>query len=339
MSNSLSEILNVINLNLRTKLGRIEEKANEFIRKGDIITADRVCSRLLQGHNSQAFSLTPDFLLKVADYYFERGEHIQEERCFKQILDLPTISDQIRDETFQKMVRSMKISSEKINEIFLSHATGHDLINVQFSFPVLHRMMRLGHMPMAPADLQKLGLVDADITGSPPLHSAIAAGLPIAIDMIRNCIDSELMRRDLYCRTPLFLSALLKNEVAGKELLDRFARLNPELRTLCMNDRDYFGRTTLAVAISSDCTFDFICLLIENGADVNPLPYECCASPLQAAARNGRQDVVLHLLQNNAKVDDVSFGDLTALELAASEGHYDIVTALEAHCASNSPSK
>ena len=68
---------------------------------------------------------------------------------------------------------------------------------------------------------------------------------------------------------------------------------------------------------------------------MDPVPYPCCDSPLQAAARNGQLDVILYLLEHGAKLDVVAHpDDLTATQLALSQGHYDIVDALQTHSAS-----
>jgi tetratricopeptide (TPR) repeat protein len=333
----LVQVLEDAKANIHTKLGNLEALADQFAQKGEINAAERAYLRALQVHQSPAFKSSTThctLLLKVANFYFENGENIQGEECLEKILRLPGVPNANRDDIQRKLADSMNISSQTINTIFLSRATGHDKLAVPIHtpFPPQHRMMRLDYTPVTPADLDELGRVGSfDIMGSPPLHSAIAAGLPVAIDLIHNCAETELEKRDAFGRTPLFLS-LMNFEYAGKALLGRFAKLDPGVRTLRMEDRDFCYRTILVVAILSNCPLPFIELLVENGADVNPLLVPDVNTPLQAAVSSRRPDIVHYLLEHGAKIDDVSsHNDLTVTAFALANGYNDVLQVLQAH--------
>lgn len=71
-----------------------------------------------------------------------------------------------------------------------------------------------------------------------------------------------------------------------------------------------------------------VVLQIKRGIDVNGTDDNAQSAPLHWAAQSGHADIVQTLLSNNADVDQVNKGGLTALHYAADKGHAKVVTLL-----------
>ena len=100
-----------------------------------------------------------------------------------------------------------------------------------------------------------------------------------------------------------------------------------------VNCQDPSGRTPLHIAAWSGF-YAVVEKLIEYGADVNHVGL-MGYTPLMTAAWQGHTSVLNLLLKKNAVVDIVSSSDkASALNIAAQEGHEDVVRLLLNHSAS-----
>lgn len=69
-------------------------------------------------------------------------------------------------------------------------------------------------------------------------------------------------------------------------------------------------------------------LLLDYGAEINPLDDEFCSTPLGFAARRGRRDVVAFLLERGADINKAGAPWATPLAWARKKGHAEIETDL-----------
>ncbi len=92
-----------------------------------------------------------------------------------------------------------------------------------------------------------------------------------------------------------------------------------------INLKNHYGDNAIALA-SLEGHLACVKLLIEAGAEVNPLPGIWL--PLNYAAFNGHRDVAQYLLEKGAKVDAVAPNGMTSLMIAARNGHTELARLL-----------
>jgi len=163
----------------------------------------------------------------------------------------------------------------------------------------LGRMMKAGLACQAPDNIIQRNVFSVDFQGSLPIHIAIMAGDSSAFDFVRRHPLNELLGNGIqvHC-TCLCLASLYKREAIGKAIMARFEERDWEALT---NSRDHNGHPILVVAIIAFCSKDYVEDLIMHGADINPDSGKNVLSPLQAAAKLHRSDIVELLLEHDAK--------------------------------------
>lgn len=316
---------------LLVTLAEVKVLAAQVAVDGDSDAAEVAYGRALQTcrlaplHGSQ---LHIELLKEVGSFYSKIGENLQAEKQWRELLQLQ-LPDELRDNVLQQLGRSVVVSSVDITRIFRSTRIGRDLVAINVPFPPQHRLLR--SVPGTITDvvpLRKFSL-DRDIIGYPSIHSAIISKNIHVFEMIQFCSDVELLSKDIYQRSPLFLAALCKEEGVGERIMDRFTGRDAGIRGRLMNDRDTLGNTVLTISILSDCSFDFILALLNNGAEPDPIPLEDASpTPLKAAAMRGRADVIGMLLSRGARDHRSPFGSPTALMHAQMRGHTAIAEQL-----------
>jgi ankyrin repeat protein len=118
-------------------------------------------------------------------------------------------------------------------------------------------------------------------------------------------------------------------EGLGRGILRRLAETSAQDTQHHLNNRDLSGQTVLGASILGGCSLQYIRFLIECGSHVDPKPLMPLPfTPLQAAAMSGSLDIVCLLLDNGAEVDRVWPGNPTPLTLAENAGHPEVVQRL-----------
>lgn len=324
---------------LLVTLAEVKVLAAQVTVDGDSDAAEVAYARALQTcrlaplHGTQ---LHVELLKEVGSFYSKIGENLQAEKQWRELLQLQ-LPDELRDNVLQQLGRSVVVSSVDITRIFRSTRIGRDLVAINVPFPPQHRLLR--SVPSTITDVAPLRKFsfDRDIIGYPPIHSAIISKNIRVFEMIQFCSDVDLLSKDVYQRSPLFLAALCKEEGVGERIMDRFTDCDAGLRGRLMNDRDTLGNTVLAISILSDCSLNFVLALLNNGAEPDPIPLEDTSStPLKAAAMRGHSNVVGVLLSRGARDHLSPFGGPTALMHAQMRGHTEIVEQLT-HVAQHHP--
>jgi len=308
-------------------LAVVDEYADKAARMGEKGDAERAYLRMREVYRSLPFSVAIShrkLLKKIAAFYTRNEEPLQAEAYLlecSRLCDNPSIVD---EEVWSHLAQLSPESSKELNRGLEMVSNRQITLQAgQFAFPPLHRILRSGYISAAPS--RTFGMESSsDITGSPPLHTAITGNLPAAFDMIQNCTEEVLESRDMYLRTPMFLAALFMAEEIGMALMIRYLARPIQIRQRLVGARDHLGQTILAIAILSGCSFEFIKALVENCATVDPDPTQNVLSPLQAAASQGKKDVVILLLDHGAQDSSIYLGELSASTLARLERHLDI---------------
>jgi len=332
---TLVELQASVKDSLLVTLAEVKVLAAQASVEGDSDAAEVAYARAVQTcrlaplHETQ---LHLELLMEVGSFYSKIGENLQAEKHWRELLQLQ-LPDELRGNVLQQLGQSVVMSSVEITSIFRSTRIGRDLAVNEVPFPPQHRLLRC--VPNAITDVAPLrkSSFDRDIIGYPLIHSAIISKNIHVFEMIQFCSDHELLSKDVYKRSPLFLAALCRAEDVGQQIIDRFADCDASIRERLMNDRDTLGNTVLTISILSDCSLDFVSALLNNGAEPDPIPLEDASpTPLKAAAMRGHSDVVGILLSRGARDharDHLSlFGGPTALMHAQMRGHTAIVEQL-----------
>lgn len=90
---------------------------------------------------------------------------------------------------------------------------------------------------------------------------------------------------------------------------------------------NYEGMTALHIAVSTERRELTLCLL-KHGADVNTVDIKSGQSPLIQAVESNQEDMVSLLIQNGAKVNQLTYAGNTALHVASGRGLAEITRLL-----------
>jgi len=274
-----------------------------------------------------------ELIQEVGSFYSNLGDNLQAEKQWRELLNLTqALPEALRDDVLQQLGHCVANSSLDLAKILRSTQIWRDIPpSINVPFPSHHRLLRCIPPTIPDFGLLRKPSIDRDIIGYPPIHSAIISKNIHVFGMIQFCSDDELLSKDMYHRSPLFLAALCKEESVGLRIMSRFSDRDTGIRERLMNDRDALGNTILAISIFSDCSLAFVLALLNNGAEPDPIPLEDTSStPLKAAAMRGRSDVVDVLLRRGARDHLSPFGgpNPTALMHAQMRGHTTIVEQL-----------
>lgn len=170
--------------------------------------------------------------------------------------------------------------------------------------------------------LSRLGLGDPAYKISPAaaLYDAAERGWSEAIRRLLN-EGAEINWRNSGGWTPLMIAAAEKHLEAVELLLE--AKADPDIR-------NHYGRTALMFAAAYG-QHDIVARLLAAGADPNIVPSDHSGwTALIAAAARGHARTVELLLRGGADPEIRARNGQTALELARSEGHGEVVRILMA---------
>jgi hypothetical protein len=327
-----------IHLGLLAKLEEVALLARTTADGGELRAAVYAFTHLLSTYRSLPFNASHQFrqvLLEVASLYVKKEDWIQAEEHWIEVLQLPDTPENVKEQVLQHLAESLPKSSAELTKMFNLAPPLCEIGNDRMPIPPLLRAMRILHecgMNTVPAELLQIG-AHRDVTGSPPIHVAIRSGLLPVCDFIMNCPINQLNgireSRDSFSRTPFLVAALSRQERPGRSIMARFRNEPLLARQQLINATDGTGQTILSIAISSDCSFQYIEELIEFGAVADPPSLmKCIHTPLQAAAIGGRENVVRVLLEHGARNGSVFGKELTARELAQYAGYNNIAELL-----------
>ena len=323
-----AEILESAKTDLLVLVNVVSHQAEAAAEAGDSIEAERAYLRASNVYRCLPFDVSvpySELLMRIAAFYSKIEHQHQAEKHWWQVLQLPKAPEPVLDEAWKQLAKSLPQTSEGLKETLISKTIGALIPpTVRMPFPPCHRwlgtrtsMEGLG-IPPEVAKMRR----DLDITGSPLIQSAITRQYTIVFNMILACPLSDLIgesSRDFRRRTPLFIAAETKEENVGLNIMNRF-RDQPVRRRQLVNDMDYLGQTILAVAISSECSWQFINELLKFGAEPEPLSLPGIGTPLQAANSRGDESIVKLLHSYIAKGGNAYREEGSASELANAGG-------------------
>lgn len=167
-----------------------------------------------------------------------------------------------------------------------------------------------------------------DINGRTCLHEAAMSG---TLRLVNLCLEKNLHRDkvDVYGRSPLHYAAMRGHPIVCRRLLE--VKLPP-------NELDMDNCTPLVYATMNGSTDCVRVLLKEAPVEVGVLSPGVNLSPLSLASQAGHVDVVLLLLQHEAKSLPNSNGEYP-IHLAAREGHVEVCRLLLQHSGWDVPDK
>jgi ankyrin repeat protein len=204
----------------------------------------------------------------------------------------------------------------------------------------LHRAVMEGHKEIADFLLSQGAQTDArDSFLATPLYYAVKNGYKNIVGLLI-AHGSDINTKDIYGQTPLDIAISRGYKDIAEILIDKEANIN---------SADNKGETPMYIAVKNGQR-DIAEILIDKGADINAKD-EDGQTPLDIAVRDGRNDIIELLLANGAEASSIfvaaAIGDLskvkefleegvdinakegprgqTALHLAASEGHMQVV--------------
>ena len=176
------------------------------------------------------------------------------------------------------------------------------------------------------------------------LINAVDTGADVTALFQRDGFESMLDQGTL--QTALWIAHGQRDVKAAKVLIDAGADVNlGRLDENCWIGQHNsliatsygFGKLLLEATITESMRVDFIELLLDSGALIDPPAFQGQRSPLEAAIRAGREDIVSMLIERGARIDrtdyelatspaDLFLGSL--LDMAESRGHVAIARLL-----------
>ena len=340
----LAELLHTTTQNLLSRLSVVEALADRVDMTSETDLTEIAYIRVLniyRGLPLPVRSFISPLLMKMASFYWRTDQPLRAEKCWWDIFELRDHSGQaqsIEKEVWQSLGISLAQTSGMVRDALrLRYPDLFPTLNLETPFPPIHRIIRSEYTSRAPH-----GLCRRDFPSNNAISSsshAASASEGYVLEIIQQIPDINLATRDVLSRTPLFLAALLKQEDAGHALVMLIAALPSGLQHQHMNARDVSGQTILGIAILSGCSRDFIKILIDNGADIEPdaLMKEPL-TPLQAACMTGNPDIVALLLDYGADVNRVYPGHATPAQLSQAGGNEKIMQLINKKTQSPYPS-
>jgi len=320
-----------ISQDLLSKLNVVEILGDRADAAGEKDLAELAYTRLLDIYRRHPYpvgSLIRSLLIKMAVFYWESDQPLRAEMCWWDVFDLRDPPDQahgIEREVWESLAKSLSETSGVICEVLRAKLTGFfPSLNLETPFPPVHRMVRGNHGLSTTDSLFRIN-PSSNITSSSNTLNASPGNVGNIEKTIQELPDMALDTRDIFFRTPLFLAAFLKHEVAGHALVKRIATCSSKPPHIHINARDFSGQTVLGIAILSRCSFKFVKALIDNGAEVNPGLTEGPYTPLQAACITGDLEITNILLDSGADINHVYEDNPTPAALAQDYGHFNIL--------------
>lgn len=261
---------------------------------------------------------------------FDRnGEHLiqaVQEQNYARVQELleqgtdPHFESMFGHTPMQLALDSPESSDHKIAELLFEH--GFD-VNAKYSYSeytILHWLLRLGK-PVGKIQflIQRGADVNAtDNRGNSCLHAACGTNnLENIRLLIEHGTNVHAQNNDL--ETPFHNAVKVGDEQILQFLLENGANVNAA---------DKFGNTPLHFRFDDDYDTDgqlnVAQLLIENGANVNAKAKRDGITPLHQAASNRHLDFVKVLIQNGAQVDPTDNEEKTPLHLACEKNYTEI---------------
>jgi hypothetical protein len=279
------------------------------------------------------FHETKGLLKKLADMLWSTGEHIRAENLVWEALSLRDVPGQALSsdlDLLKSLARSHLRTCSDISKSIQSIQSSVDgLIPPQLSspFPPLQCMMQSSLAFAVSGSPFHRG--DFSGTSIPQNVPPNLGEIDTIMDFLLALPVEALEARDVYGQSPFYMASSLRMEGLGRGILRRLAETSAQGPQHHLNNRDLSGQTVLGASILGGCSLQYIEFLIENGSHVDPDPLrDQPYTPLQAAAMSGSLDIVCLLLDNGAEVDRVWPGNPTPLTLAGNAGHPEVVQRL-----------
>jgi tetratricopeptide (TPR) repeat protein len=339
--NLYNELLSSRNANVRILSlmpGQAEALADRLAAAGEIETAEGAYERILNAYRAyraidmkaiKAGHEIKSLLLKMANIFLERGDHLRAESLMWEALesrDFPSEAQESDLEVLKCLANSLPQTSNELSTAIQSAFDGRVPSHLFSPFPPLQRMMQTryaSHFRGSP--FHRGEYQEASAMSDVP----ILGGIETVLELLRVLPVGALAARDIYGQSPLYLAASLQMEGLGRAILLRITELPGLGIQSYINARDLSGQTVLGASICGGCSLDFVRHLIDHGAEVDPEPLkQLPLTPLQAAASMGSLDIVDLLLNCGAKTDRVYRGNKTALTFAEEDRHEAIVRRL-----------
>ncbi|XP_040183384.1 B-cell lymphoma 3 protein isoform X2 [Rana temporaria] len=165
------------------------------------------------------------------------------------------------------------------------------------------------------------GRINLDILNNlrqTPLHLAVITNQPDLVGLLLEHGSSPSIQ-DRNGQTCVHL-ACEYGSIACLEVLMR-------ADTKDLEATNYEGMTALHIAVSTERRGLTLCLL-KHGADVNAVDIKSGQSPLIQAVESNQEDMVSLLIQNGAKVNQLTYAGNTALHVASGRGLAEITRLL-----------
>ena len=278
----------------------------------------------------KAFHETKSLLKKLADMLWSTGEHIRAESLVWEALSLRDVPGQALPsdlDLLKSLARSLPRTCSDISKSIQSTVDGFIPSHLVSPLPPLQCMMQSPFASTVSGSPFHKGIFPGtSITQDVP---PILGGIDTVMDFLRVLPVEALEARDIYGQSPFYMASSLRMEGLGRGILRRLAETSGQCTQYHLNNRDLSGQTVLGASILGGCSLQYIRFLIECGSHVDPKPLMPLPfTPLQAAAMSGSLDIVCLLLDNGAEVDRVWPGNPTPLTLAENAGHAEVVQRL-----------
>jgi len=279
--------------------------------------------------DTKAFNQTKVLLEKLADMLWSTGEHIRAVNLVWEALSLRDVPGQALPsdlDLLKRLAGWLPRTCSDISKSIQSTVDGLIPPHLLSPFPPLQCMMQSSFASIVSGPFHRGDFPGTSITQNVPPN---LGEIDTVMDFLLVLPVEALEARDVYGQSPFYMASSLRMEGLGRGILRRLAETSAQDTQHHLNNRDLSGQTVLGASILGGCSLQYVRFLIECGSHVDPMPLMPLPfTPLQAAAMSGSLDIVCLLLDNGAEVDRVWPGNPTPLTLAENAGHAEVVQRL-----------